>query len=134
MEDLAGKKLVSTRGTTAYMLRPRKPPANASWALRCWRRPTTLRAVEMAEKGEADAFAMDDVLLYGLAASRPNPKAPSEGRFLTTECPGHRAAEAWDAAFKKVVDEEQPCWITSREILDTYDKWFMQPIPAGGRR
>ena len=34
---------------------------------------TTVR--EMVEKGEADAFVMDDVLLFGLAANRPNPAA-----------------------------------------------------------
>ena len=40
----------------------------------------------MVEKGEADAFVMDDVLLYGLAAGRPDPKALKVvGRFMTTE-------------------------------------------------
>ena len=92
-----------------------------------------MELVEMVEKGEADAFAMDDVLLYSLAASRPNPKALKvEGRFLTTEALAI-ALPKQDAAFKKVVDEEMRRLITSREILTIYDKWFMQPIPPQGR-
>jgi ABC-type amino acid transport substrate-binding protein len=48
--------------------------------------PDHARAVEMVEKGEADAFVMDDVLLFGLAANRPNPAALKVvGKFLTTE-------------------------------------------------
>ena len=85
MEDLAGKKLVSTRGTTAYKV-AEKAARERLMGFTLLEAPDHARAVEMVEKGEADAFAMDDVLLYSLAASRPNPKALKvEGRFLTTE-------------------------------------------------
>ena len=48
--------------------------------------PDHAKAVVMVEKGQADAFVMDDVLLYGLAAGRPDPKALKiVGRFMTTE-------------------------------------------------
>ena len=132
MEDLAGKKLVSTRGTTAYKV-AEKAARERLMGFTLLEAPDHARAVEMVEKGEADAFAMDDVLLYSLAASRPNPKALKvEGRFLTTEALAI-ALPKQDAAFKKVVDEEMRRLITSREILTIYDKWFMQPIPPQGR-
>lgn len=132
MEDLAGKKLVSTRGTTAYKV-AEKAARERLMGFTLLEAPDHARAVEMVEKGEADAFAMDDVLLYSLAASRPNPKALKvEGRFLTTEALAIPLPKQ-DAAFKKVVDEEMRRLITSREILAIYDKWFMQPIPPQGR-
>ena len=132
MEDLAGKKLVSTRGTTAYKV-AEKAARERLMGFTLLEAPDHARAVEMVEKGEVDAFAMDDVLLYSLAASRPNPKALKvEGRFLTTEALAI-ALPKQDAAFKKVVDEEMRRLITSREILAIYDKWFMQPIPPQGR-
>jgi glutamate/aspartate transport system substrate-binding protein len=132
MEDLAGKKLVSTRGTTAYKV-AEKAGRERLMGFTLLEAPDHARAVEMVEKGEADAFAMDDVLLYSLAASRPDPKALKvEGRFLTTEALAI-ALPRQDAAFKQVVDEEMRRLISSREILAIYDKWFMQPIPPQGR-
>ena len=94
--------------------------------------PNHARALEMVEKGEADAFLMDDVLLFGLAANRPDPKALKVvGRFLTTE-PLAIMLPKNDVAFKKVVDEEMRRLITSRDIYDIYDKWFLRPIPPKG--
>lgn len=86
-------------------------------------------AVQMVERGEVDAFAMDDVLLFGLAASRPDPKALKVvGRFITTE-PLAIMLPKSDAAFKKIVDDEMRRLIYSREIYADYDRWFMRPIP-----
>ncbi|RYF74505.1 MAG: amino acid ABC transporter substrate-binding protein, partial [Comamonadaceae bacterium] len=83
LEDLEGKKLVSTQGTTPLkavqqVIRERR------MAITVLEAPEHGKAVEMVEKGEADAFVMDDVLLYGLAANRPDPKALKVvGRFVT---------------------------------------------------
>ena len=91
--------------------------------------PDHARALEMVEKGEADAFVMDDVLLYGLAANRPDPKALKVvGRFMTTE-PLAIMLPKGDPDFKKLVDDEMRRLITSREIHAIYEKWFTQPIP-----
>ena len=60
---------------------------------------------------------MDDVLLYGLAAARPDPKALKVvGRFVTTE-PLAIMLPKNDPEFKKLVDEEMKRLITSREII-----------------
>jgi glutamate/aspartate transport system substrate-binding protein len=130
VEDLAGRKLVSTRGTT-----PLKAAEQANRErllnITILEAPDHSRAVSMVEKGEADAFLMDDVLLYGLAANRPNPAALKVvGKFMTTE-PLAIMLPKNDPEFKKVVDEEMRHLITSREIYPIYDKWFARPIPPG---
>lgn len=131
IEDLTGRKLVSTKGTT-----PLKAVEQANrerlMGLTIVEAPDHARALEMVEKGEADAFLMDDVLPFGLAANRPDPKALKVvGRFLTTE-PLAIMLPKNDVAFKKVVDEEMRRLITSRDIYDIYDKWFLRPIPPKG--
>lgn len=131
IEDLMGKKLVSTKGTT-----PLKAAEQANrerlMGITLVEAPDHARALEMVEKGEADAFVMDDVLLYGLAASRPDPKALKVvGRFLTTE-PLAIMLPRNDPEFKKLVDEEMRRLITSREIYPIYDKWFAKPIAPHG--
>ncbi len=128
IEDLMGKKLVSTKGTT-----PLKAVESANrerlLGLTIIEAPDHAKAIEMVEKGEADGFVMDDVLLYSLAAGRPNPKALKVvGKFLTTE-PLAIMLSKNDPAFKKLVDNEMKRLISSREIYDIYDKWFMQPVP-----
>lgn len=128
MEDLKGKKLVSTKGTSPMAL---VTQANRQrlMGITIVEAPDHARALEMVEKGEADAFVMDDVLLNGLAAARPNPRALKVvGKFLTTEPLAIMLPKA-DTAFKKLVDEEMKRIITSREIHPIYEKWFLQPIP-----
>ena len=130
VEDLQGKKLVSTKGTT-----PLKAAEQANrerlLGITLVEAPDHAKAVEMVEKGEADAFVMDDVLLYGLAAGRPDPKALKVvGRFMTTE-PLAIMLPKNDPEFKKLVDEEMRRLITSRDIYPVYDKWFLKPIPPG---
>lgn len=128
VEDLNGKKLVSTKGTT-----PLKAADQANrerlMGITILEAPDHAKAVEMVEKGEADAFVMDDVLLYGLAAGRPNPSALKVvGRFMTTE-PLAIMLPKNDPEFKKLVDEEMRRLITSRDIYPIYEKWFAKPIP-----
>ena len=128
LEDLKGKTVVSTKGTT-----PLKAVDSANkerlMGLTIVEAPDHARAVEMVEKGEADAFVMDDVLLYGLAANRPNPKALKVvGKFLTTE-PLAIMLPKNDPEFKKLIDEEMKRLVRSREIYAIYDKWFAKPIP-----
>jgi len=132
LEDLEGKKLVSTKGTT-----PLKAVTQINrerlMRIEILEAPDHEAAVEMVEKGQADAFVMDDVLLFGLAANRPNPQALKVvGRFVTTE-PLAIMLPKGDEAFKKLVDEEMRRLIVSQEIYAIYDKWFLQPIPPTQR-
>jgi ABC-type amino acid transport substrate-binding protein len=128
IEDLRGKKVVSTKGTT-----PLKALGQANreriLKLEILESPDHARGVEMVETREADGFVMDDVLLFGLAASRANPKGVKVvGKFLTTE-PLAIMLSKNDADFKKVADDEMRRLIQSKEIYPIYDKWFLKPIP-----
>lgn len=128
IEDLGGKKLVSTKGSTPLKA---VEQANKEHLLRATilETPDHAKAVEMVESGEADAFAMDDVLLFGLAANRPNPAALKVvGKFLTTE-PLAIMLPKNDPDFKKLVDEEMRRLVISKEIYPIYKHWFLKPIP-----
>jgi len=131
-EDLDGKKLVSTKGTT-----PLKAAEQANRErllhITILEAPDHAKAVDMVEKNEADAFVMDDVLLFGLAANRAKPEALKVvGKFLTTE-PLAIMLSKDDADFKKLVDEEMRRLIVSKEIQPIYDKWFLKPIPPNDK-
>lgn len=131
LPQFEGKKLVSTKGTTPLKAveqnnRERLLRINVVEA------PDHAKAVEMVEKGEADGFAMDDVLLYGLIAGRPDPsKLKVVGKLLTIE-PLAIMLPKDDPAFKAIVDEEMKRLIRSREAHALYEKWFEKPIPPRG--
>ena len=132
IEDLNGKNLVSTKGTT-----PLKAAEQANrerlLGVKILEAPDHAKAVEMVEKSAADAFVMDDVLLFGLASNRPNPAALKVvGKFLTTE-PLAIMLSKNDPEFKKVVDTEMRRLIQSGEIFPIYAKWFSKPIPPNNQ-
>ncbi len=88
-----------------------------------------VRATEMVEKEQADGFAMDDVLLFGMIASRPHPdKLKVVGKFLTLE-PLSLVMSKNDPELKALVDEEMKRLISSREAYAIYERWFTKPIP-----
>ena len=128
LSQFEGKRLVSTKGTTPLKAITQ---ANRERLLRIHivESPDHARAVEMVEKGEADGFAMDDVLLYGLAAGRPDPsKFKVVGKFLTIE-PLAIMLSKDDPEFKRIVDDEMKRMIRDRELHAIYERWFMKPIP-----
>lgn len=127
LEDLEGRKLVSTQGSTPLKA---VQQTNRERLLRIdiLEAPDHEAGVLMVEKGQADAFVMDDVLLYGLMVNRPDPqRLKVVGRFVTTE-PLAIMLPKGDPEFKKLVDDEMRRLIHSGEIQALYDKWFMQPI------
>lgn len=128
LEDLAGKTVVSTKGST-----PLKALTQANrdrlLQLKIVEAPDHQKAVEMVEKGEADAFAMDDVLLFGLRAGREKPESLKIiGKFMTTEALAI-AMPKDDAELKKLVDDTLRQLIQSKQINAIYAKWFASPIP-----
>jgi glutamate/aspartate transport system substrate-binding protein len=132
MEDLEQKKLVSTKGSTPLKAAVQ---ANRERLMRIDINEVAdhSKGLEMVENGQADAFIMDDVLLYGLISNRPNPTLLKVvGNFLTTE-PLAIMLSKDDPGFKKIVDDEMRRLIQSREIYTIYDKWFAKPIPPSNK-
>jgi ABC-type amino acid transport substrate-binding protein len=128
LEDLMGKTVVLTKNTTALKAVD-SAKKERLMGLKLIEASDHSQSIGMVEQGQAEAFAMDDVTLYGLAATRPDPKALKVvGKFLTTE-PLAIMLPKNDPEFKKIIDEEMKRLIRSREIYSIYDKWFAQPIP-----
>lgn len=128
LSDFGGKKLTSTKGTTplsAINLANR----DRLIGIEVVEVPDHQAGVDMVEKSLAEGFAMDDVLLFGLRSSRPDPsKLKVVGKFLTIE-PLAIMLTKNDPEFKRIVDDEMKRLITSREAYAVYDKWFLRPIP-----
>jgi glutamate/aspartate transport system substrate-binding protein len=132
LRDFSGRKLVSTKATTPLKAVTR---ANSEYMLgiTLLEAPDHTRAVDMVASGEADGFVMDDVLLYGLAAGRPDPKAfKVVGKFLTIE-PLAIMLPRNDPDFKRLVDAEMKRLIRSQEANAIYERWFQSPIPPSNR-
>jgi glutamate/aspartate transport system substrate-binding protein len=131
MADLAGKKVVSTTGTTNYrIMRSYNDEKKLGFEL--------LGAKDHAESqlvvqsGRADAFAMDDILLYGLRASSANPAEWAVvGEALQVE-PYAIMLRKDDPTFKALVDSVLAKLMDSGEFTKLYTKWFTQPIPPKG--
>jgi glutamate/aspartate transport system substrate-binding protein len=83
----------------------------------------------LVESDRAVAFAMDDILLFGLIANAKNP-ADYEvvGEALQVE-PYACMLPKDDPAFKKLVDDTFIGMMKSGEFEKLYNKWFMSPIP-----
>ncbi len=132
IDDLKGKTIVSTSGTTnikqATDLNVAKSmgmniiPANGH-----------PEAFQMVETGRAVAFVMDDILLYTLVAQA---QAPGDyvisSDALSLPEPYGIMMRKGDAAFKKVVDNAMSAVYKSGEINKIYAKWFTSPTPPKG--
>ena len=87
----------------------------------------------MVERGEADGFVMDEVLLVGLVSGRPDPgKLAIVGKYLTIEALGIMLPKT-DPEFKQIVDGEMKRLILTNEARALHDRWFINPIPPNGR-
>ena len=83
------------------------------------------------ESGRATAFAMDDVLLYGLAAKAKKPKDFDViGEYLSYDPYGIMYRKN-DADFGVVVNRAISRLMASGDLAKLYDKWFMQKLPDG---
>ena len=131
IDDLNAKRVASTKGTTNIKTLER---LNIEKILKMKIVETKdhAEAFSMLERKEIDAFAMDDVLLFGLRANSANPNAYKVvGKPMTIE-PYAIMLPKGDVEYKKVVDTEMRRLIHSREIYNIYSKWFEQPIPPKG--
>jgi glutamate/aspartate transport system substrate-binding protein len=129
IDDLKGKTVVSTAGTTNIK---QVTEANVARNLGATIIPAkdNAEAFLMVETDRAVAFVMDDVLLAGLVAGSKDPSmyTISKDAFSKPEPYGIMLRRD-DPAFKKVVDAATAAVYTSGEAGKLYDKWFMEKIP-----
>jgi glutamate/aspartate transport system substrate-binding protein len=132
IEDLKGKSVASTSGTTNIK---QLTEANAARSLGINIIPAKEHAESflMVETDRAVAAVLDDVLLASFVAGSKDPGAYviSTDAFSKPEPYGIMLRKD-DPAFKKVVDAATAAVYTSGEGQKLYDKWFTQKIPPKG--
>ena len=85
----------------------------------------------MLREGKADAFATDDVLLYGLVATtKSGAQYHVVGEYLSYD-PYGLMYHKDDPDFAAVVDRAFSRLAQSRELVQLYNKWFQQRLPTG---
>ena len=132
IDDLKGKSVVSTSGTTNIK---QLTEANAARHLNVniIAAKDHAEAFLMVETDRAAAFVMDDILLASFVAGSKDPGAYviSEEAVSRPE-PCSVMLRKDDPAFKTIVDAATAALYTSGEGERLYDKWFMQKIPPKG--
>jgi glutamate/aspartate transport system substrate-binding protein len=85
----------------------------------------------MLTEGKADAFATDDILLYGLVATaRLGGQYHVVGEYLSYDPYGLMYRKD-DPDFADIVDRTFSRLAQSRELVQLYNKWFQQRLPTG---
>ena len=131
LEDLKGKTVVSTSGTS-NLKQITALNAERNLGMNILAAKDHAEAFLMVETGRAAAFVMDDILLSSLAA---NSKAPADyqvsSEALSVE-PYGLILPKGDNDFKKVVDDALTVVYKGDDIKKIYAKWFQSPIPPKG--
>lgn len=131
MADLKGRKVVSTTGTTNFQVM-RKLNADQNLNFELLGAKDHAESALLVQQGRADAFAMDDILLYGLRASSQNPaELAVVGEAVQVE-PYAIMLRRDDPEFKRLVDATLTNLMKSGEFESLYKKWFQSPIPPKG--
>ena len=129
--DLAGKTVASTTGTTnAQVIRKYSQDQNLGMNLILGKDHDD--SLLLVQSDRAVAFAMDDILLFGLMANSKDPASLEVvGDSLQVE-PYACMLRKDDPAFKALVDGVITDAMKSGEFERLYTKWFMSPIAPKG--
>ena len=130
--DLKGKTIVVTKGTTneqAIQAADKK----FSLGLKIVTADDHEQSYRMVTDGKADAFATDDVLLYGLIARhKAQDKMKVVGDLLSYEPYGIMFRKG-DPQLAAVVERTFRKLATNHDLVPLYRQWFMQRLPTGER-
>ena len=130
--ELQGKSVVLTRGTVQAEAIPRLAERQ-KLAIRFITAGDHRESFQLLAAGKADAFANDDVQLYGMLAETKSGRAYQVvGDFLTYADYALMLRKD-DADFAEVVERAFARLAASRVMVAIYDKWFLQPLPSGTR-
>jgi glutamate/aspartate transport system substrate-binding protein len=130
--DLAGRSVVVTTGTT-------NEKTMRELAAKFKLNTTIVTAADHADSyaqlvaGKVDAFATDDVLLYGfIALNRAQDQLTVVGDFLSYDPYGIMFRKD-DPQLASLVNTTLRELAASRELEQTYNKWFLRQLPTGQR-
>jgi glutamate/aspartate transport system substrate-binding protein len=131
-KDLQGKTVVVTKGTTNEQAM-HNLDKKFSLSLNIVASPDHEQSYQMLVGGKADAFATDDILLYGLIARhKAQDKYKVVGDYLSYDPYGimfrkgePQLAAVVERAFRKLG--------SNRDLIPLYNKWFVARLPTGER-
>ncbi|HEY4372376.1 MAG TPA: amino acid ABC transporter substrate-binding protein [Burkholderiales bacterium] len=128
--DLAGKSVAVTAGTTNEKAM-RDLAAKFGLNFRVAPAPDHAAAFAQLAAGKADAFATDDVLLYGLIAQhQARGRFQVVGEFLSYDPYGIMYRKG-DAPFARLVTDTFHALAEEGEIERQYKRWFLARLPGG---
>ena len=131
LEDLKGKTVVSTAGTT-NIKQITELNAQKNLGASILSANGHSESFLMVETGRAAAFVMDDILLYSLVATSKTPGDYAISADALSVEPYGIMVRKDDVAFKKVVDAAMVNTYKSGAINGIYSKWFLSPVPPKG--
>lgn len=131
--DLAGKSVAVTAGTTNEKTL-RDISARFNLDINLIVSPDHADSFALVKAGKANAFATDDVLLYGFIAEDKGSKTQSDyevvGDFLSYDPYGVMYRKD-DSAMAKVVNDTFQMLAQDGEIERQYKRWFLRRLPSG---
>jgi glutamate/aspartate transport system substrate-binding protein len=128
--DLRDKTVVVTAGTTNEAA-VRAISEKQHLAIKFLVGKDHAESFDLLKEGKADAFATDDVLLYGLVATtHTGDQYHVVGEYLSYDPYGLMYRKD-DPDFGAVVDRTFSRLAQSRELVQLYNRWFQQRLPTG---
>lgn len=131
--DLAGKRILTTSGTTADRL-VKQAAMQRNQTVRQIMGRSHAESMAMLVRGEADAYVADDAILVGERASSANPEHYTLLPESLSVEPYGLVLPKGDPAFKKLVDGVLVQLMQSGEYETLYNQWFMGPIPPNNAK
>jgi glutamate/aspartate transport system substrate-binding protein len=128
--DLAGKTAVVTAGTTNEVAL-RTLSDKQKLGITIVTAPDHAQSMQVLASGKADAFATDDVLLYGFIATDKSASGMKVvGEYLSYD-PYGLVYRRDDPGFTAVVDRAFDRMASERRLTELYNKWFLRRLPTG---
>src|ERR1700726_1507764 len=129
-KDLQGKTVVVTKGTTneqALHALDKKFTLGLTIVVS----PDHEQSYQMLVDKKADAFATDDILLYGLIARhKSQDKLRVTGDYLSCDPYGIMFRKG-EPQFSAVVERTFHKLGSNRDLIPLYNKWFVARLPTG---
>jgi glutamate/aspartate transport system substrate-binding protein len=128
--DLKGKTVVVTKGTTNEQAM-HNVDKKFALGLNIVVSPDHEQSYQMLADGKADAFATDDILLYGLIARhKSQDKFRVAGDYLSYDPYGIMYPKG-EPQLAAVVDRTFRKLGSNRDLIPLYNKWFVSRLPTG---
>jgi glutamate/aspartate transport system substrate-binding protein len=130
--DLAGKTVVITAGTTNEAA-IKAISEKQKLGIKIISGRDHADSFKILASGGADAFASDDVLLYGLVATtKSGDDFHVVGEYLSYDPYGLMFRKD-EPEFAAIVDRTFAKLAESRDLVLSYNKWFLKRLPTGER-